>query len=300
MSLDAAALQLLNLELAHPLWDSLMILLTTVGLVAMPALIPALWRGPRRSTALALLLSQGAGLALCLLMQQTVGRVRPEHARVLLGQPDCHSFPSGHATLVFAAAAVILLSSLPRWVRLGAVPLAVAVAVSRVAVGHHWPTDVIGGALLGLGVGLASHGLMDRGARGLARWRWLLWPQLALVVVVSFAAWLGLLGGLSLPLTDKQLHFGMFGAISFWLALWWDHPSRPAGPLWMGGWLPLAVALPFGLAMVEELAQQLSPSRTADPVDLACDLAGMLVFWALARLALWLEGRRLVTPGAMS
>ncbi len=293
MSFDAAALHLLNQQLAHPLWDSLMILLTTAGLVAMPALIPFLWRGPRRPVALALLLSQGAGLAVCLIMQQTVARVRPEHARVLLGQPDCHSFPSGHATLVFGAAAVLLMSSLPRWARWGSLLLAVGVALSRVAVGHHWPTDVIGGAVMGLGLGLASHGLLATGARGVRRWRWLLFPQVSGVLVISFAAWLGLLSGLDLYLSDKQLHFAMFGMVSFWLALWWDDPARPGGPLRIVRWLPLSLALPFGLALIEEIAQHWSPSRTADPVDLACDLAGMLVFWGLAWLLLrWGRGRR--------
>ncbi len=286
MSFDASALLLLNQTLAHPIWDSLMILLTTAGLVAMPALIPLLWRGPRRPVALALLLSQGAGLAICLIMQQTVARVRPEHARVLLGQPDCFSFPSGHATLVFAAAAVLVMSRLPRWLRWGSVALAAAVAISRVAVGHHWPTDVIGGAVLGLGLGLASHGLLASGARGVARWRWLLWPQVALVLVISFAAWLGLLSGLDLYLSDKQLHFAMFGLVAFWLALWWDDPARAGGRLRIGGWLPLALILPFGLALLEEIAQHWSPARTADPVDLACDLAGMLVFWGVAQVLL--------------
>ena len=298
MSFDAAALLLLNQTLAHPLWDSLMILLTTAGLVAMPALIPFLWRGRRRPVALALLLSQGAGLAFCLVMQQTVARVRPEHARVLLGQPDCFSFPSGHATLVFGAAAVLMMSRFPRWARWGAVLLAMAVAVSRVGVGHHWPTDVIGGAVLGLGLGLASHGLLASGHRGVARWRWLLFPQVALVLVISFAAWLDLLGGLDLYLSDKQLHFGMFGAIAFWLALWWDDPARPGGPLRIGRWLPWSIALPFALALVEEGAQHWSPARTADPVDLACDFAGMLCCWGVAWVLLRLRQPSLATQQA--
>ncbi len=293
--MDPVLLHLLNRQLAHPAWDGLMILLTTVGLVAMPALIPALWRGRHHPVALALLLSQGVGLACALVLQELVARVRPVEARVLLGQPDCFSFPSGHATLVFGAAAVLLCSRLPRWLRWGAPVLALAVAVSRVAVGHHWPTDVIAGALLGTGLGMASHGLLASGARGLARWRWLLWPQLALVVVVSQAAWLGLLGSLDLPLSDKQLHFGMFGAVAFWLALWWEHPARPGGPLRAGRWLPLSLLLPLGLAALEELAQALSPVRTADPLDLGCDLAGMTLCWSLAWLALRWEGRRLVS-----
>lgn len=298
MSIDLDLLQLLNQQLAHPLWGSSMILLTTAGLVVMPALIPVFWRGPRRSVALALLLSQGAGLALCLVMQQTVARVRPEHARVLLGQPDCFSFPSGHATLVFGAAAVLLLSDLPRWGRWGSLILAAAVAVSRVAVGHHWPSDVIAGAVLGLGLGLASHGLLAAEARGVARWRWLLFPQVALVLVISFAAWLGLLVGLDIPLSDKQLHFGMFGMVAFWLALWWDDPGRAGGPLRFGRWLPWSVLLPFGLALLEEGAQHWSPARTADPVDLACDLAGMILCWGLAWAVLRVETARLVSTQA--
>jgi undecaprenyl-diphosphatase len=296
MRLDAALLQLLNHDLAHPLWDSLMILLTTAGLVALPLLVVPLWRGGRRPLAWALLLSQGAGLALCLVLQQAVGRIRPEQARVLLGQPDFFSFPSGHATLVFAAAAVLLPARLPAALRWGALLLAVAVSASRVAVGHHWPTDVLAGAVLGFGVGLASQGLLARGARGLARWRWLLWPQVALVVVVSHAAWLGLLVGLDVPFSDKQLHFGMFGAVAFWLALWWEGPDRPGGPLRLGRWLPWSVLLPFGLALIEEAAQHWSPSRTADLTDLACDLAGMICCWGLAWLALRAERRWLVSP----
>jgi undecaprenyl-diphosphatase len=292
MSFDLALLELLNTRLDNPVWDGGMILLTTAGLVALPALIPLLWRGRGRPVALALLLSQGAGLALCLLLQQTVARVRPEHARVLLGQPDCFSFPSGHATLVFGAAAVVTLSGLPRWLRWGAPMLALAVSFSRVAVGHHWPSDVLAGAVLGLGLGLASHGLLASGAQGLRRWRWLLWPQVAGVLVISFAAWLGLLTDLALPFSDKQLHFAMFGAVAFWLALWWDDPRRPGGPLRLGRFLPWAVLAPFGLAMIEEGAQALSPFRTADPVDLACDLAGMLCCYGLA----WALLRRQARP----
>ncbi len=288
MSFDQAALQLLNRDLAHPLWDSLAVLLTTVGLVALPAVAVPIWRGARRPLAMAIVLSQGAGLLAALVMQRVVGRVRPEEARILLGQPDCFSFPSGHAILVFGAATVLALSDLPRRWRVGALLLAVLVGASRVAVGHHWPTDVLAGAVVGLGIGLASHGLLASGSSGVARWRWLLWPWLAAVVVISFAAWLDLLGGLEIPFSDKQLHFAMFGAVSFWLALWWEAPGRPGGPLRLGRWVPWALLAPLTLALVEEVAQHWSPARTADPVDLACDLAGMLCCYGLARVVMQL------------
>jgi len=67
--------------------------------------------------------------------------------------PDSWSFPSGHATTAFAAAAAIaLLCPRARW---PALALAALIAVSRVFLGVHFWLDVIAGALLGVGVGVA-------------------------------------------------------------------------------------------------------------------------------------------------
>lgn len=58
------------------------------------------------------------------------------------------SFPSGHATLAFALAFGLLIHN-RRW-GWTFVLLAVLVALSRVAVGVHYPSDIIGGLIAGL------------------------------------------------------------------------------------------------------------------------------------------------------
>jgi len=72
-----------------------------------------------------------------------------------------YSFPSGHsvfASVFFATLALVLVELIPRprpWLRglaaLLCLTAAVLVAASRVWLGVHYPTDVIGGFLLGVG-----------------------------------------------------------------------------------------------------------------------------------------------------
>lgn len=68
---------------------------------------------------------------------------------------DGYAFPSGHTTLAFALATAITAVVPERW---RAVPFALAAgtAIARMYVGVHWPTDLIGGAALGIALGTAT------------------------------------------------------------------------------------------------------------------------------------------------
>lgn len=57
------------------------------------------------------------------------------------------SFPSSHAANCFALAMVLALSYRRGWV---ALPVALAVAVSRIYTGSHWPSDVLAGSMIGI------------------------------------------------------------------------------------------------------------------------------------------------------
>jgi len=103
------------------------------------------------------------------LVKPIVRRTRPcaalEGVRALWGEaPTDYSFPSGHAAGAFACAAFVTVICLAerrhepwRWTLAACLfALAIGVAVSRVSLGVHFPSDVAGGAVIGALLGVAG------------------------------------------------------------------------------------------------------------------------------------------------
>jgi undecaprenyl-diphosphatase len=116
--------------------------------------------GAARRAAVSGTVSLGLAMAIAHVVSGLVDRPRPfvAHPHVVhlfsAHAPDA-GFPSDHATAAFAIAMAVWLRD-RRW---GAALLVLAalLAVGRVALGLHYPADVVAGALLGMGCALLVH-----------------------------------------------------------------------------------------------------------------------------------------------
>lgn len=156
------------LELRNPILNGIMIFLSSIGDAGL------IWIG---LTIVFLIFKKtrqmGVAMAFSLIIMQLVGNVAIKHmvqrerpcwidtsVPMLIPVPKDFSFPSGHTYSSFSAATAIYLHQ-KKW-GVAAFILAGLIAFSRLYLFVHFPTDILGGIILGLitgyfGTKLAAH-----------------------------------------------------------------------------------------------------------------------------------------------
>jgi len=148
-----------NLAEMAPWLSPTMIFFAKLAPLIFPLTMIALWLTWQRQQQLGAFLA-GVSTLIALGIAQTIAflypRPRPyinHTAHLLIRRSQDPSFPSDHAVFTFAIAAMIWRYNR----KVGSILLGLATLVSfaRVYVGTHYPTDVVGGAVLGIIVSIA-------------------------------------------------------------------------------------------------------------------------------------------------
>lgn len=167
---DWAILSQLNALQPTLFWDPIMLFLSGKWpwiLVAVVWLAVILYTKNKKALRVFLVVLVAVGLAdliAAYLLKPLIDRLRPcwvyESIRSIAGCAGKFSFPSNHATNAMAIAAAVTLWGDKR-IGLFLIFLAVAIGLSRIYLGVHYPSDIVGGFIFGWLVVVALHPLVN-------------------------------------------------------------------------------------------------------------------------------------------
>lgn len=162
MSFDWTVLRWIQSTLVCPAMDFLMPKITLLGnggtVWILAAVVLLATKKYRKFGAFLL-----AGLVIGVLtgnltLKPLIARPRPcwldKSVQLLIDNPTDYSFPSGHT--LSSVIGTTVLTKANRKFGLAAIPLAALIAFSRLYLYVHFPTDILGAGVLGVGIGLLT------------------------------------------------------------------------------------------------------------------------------------------------
>lgn len=169
LNMDGSVLFFIQENIRNPLLNAIMIFITTLGdggaIWIFSTLLLLIFKKTRKIGVMSAVALLSSLLINNYLIKNLVARPRPfvtfPELRILIPTPSEFSFPSGHTSGSFAAAAVFYCH-LPKKLGVLAILLAGLIGLSRLYVGVHYPTDVLAGALTGVLLSYLAQWIVDR------------------------------------------------------------------------------------------------------------------------------------------
>lgn len=151
-----------------PILDRLMCFITSLGSAGRVWILLAvilLIRPKTRKSGAVILTALVVDLILCNgILKNLVGRTRPfdvnTSVSILINKPRDFSFPSGHTAVSFATVVALFLSGEKKLWKISLVA-AVLIAFSRLYLYVHYPTDILGGIVVGILAGYIGYRVAD-------------------------------------------------------------------------------------------------------------------------------------------
>ncbi len=155
---DVNTIDFINNHLQYPFLNKIMAFITALGnsglfwiVLTIALIISKKYRKIGLLAACSLLLSSIIGLKI---FKPLFQRPRPfiefSYIKPYIPKLTSYSFPSGHATIAFSVAGIIVKMVKQKIYSIPIIILACLVAISRVYLMVHYPSDVIAGIILGL------------------------------------------------------------------------------------------------------------------------------------------------------
>ena len=159
VNMEGGILLFIQENLRMPVLNEIMCFITRLGdkgyIWIAFAIVMLLFKRTRRAGAVcaaALLLSL---LVTNITLKNIIQRIRPYEVinslKILVDAEHSFSFPSGHSSSSLAAGWA-MFRTLPKKWGVPALALGIVIALSRMYVGVHYPTDVLGGVIIGVTV----------------------------------------------------------------------------------------------------------------------------------------------------